>query len=201
VHHGPDAQRAAGHHCLRCKDWGGALMEFNGEADQVQALMSLPPNLDLSRFVNTLKTTSSRLVRREFAHRLNRVYRQPVFWSRSNCIVSCRGGPLSVINEDLNKKRPQQVALARQRPSPPPKPSALDGALAASRVGPPIARLQPELRVMLHGVASQAVDQLSTAQGPAQRAEPCWGRWSDGRVGAVAIAPRTPAHSSAHGLL
>jgi REP element-mobilizing transposase RayT len=35
----------------RCKDWGGELMEFNGEADHVHALVSLPPNLDLSRFV------------------------------------------------------------------------------------------------------------------------------------------------------
>jgi REP element-mobilizing transposase RayT len=33
----------------RCKDWGGELMEFNGEADHVHALVSLPPNLDLSR--------------------------------------------------------------------------------------------------------------------------------------------------------
>ena len=29
-------------------------MEFNGEADQFHALVSLPPNLDLSRFVNNL---------------------------------------------------------------------------------------------------------------------------------------------------
>ena len=51
-------------------------MEFNG----------LPPNLNLSHFVNNVKTTSSRLVRREFAHQLNRIYRKPVFWSRSYCI-------------------------------------------------------------------------------------------------------------------
>ena len=40
----------------RHKDWGG---EFDGE--HVHALMSLPPNLDLSRFVNNVKTTTSRL--------------------------------------------------------------------------------------------------------------------------------------------
>ena len=45
----------------RCKDWGGELVEFNGERDHVHALLSLPPNLDLSRFVNTVKTTTSRL--------------------------------------------------------------------------------------------------------------------------------------------
>jgi REP element-mobilizing transposase RayT len=47
----------------RCKDGGGELREFNGGADHVHALLSLPPNLDLSRFVNNVKTTSSRFVR------------------------------------------------------------------------------------------------------------------------------------------
>jgi putative transposase len=88
----------------RCKDWGGELMEFNGEADHVHALVSLPPNLDLSRFVNNLKTTSSRLLRREFAHQLSRVYRKPVFWSRSYCIISCGGAPLSVIKQYVEQQ-------------------------------------------------------------------------------------------------
>ena len=52
----------------RCTGWG--LLEFNGEADHVHLLVALPPNLDLSRFVNNLKTTSSRLLRKEFADRL-----------------------------------------------------------------------------------------------------------------------------------
>jgi len=52
----------------RCTGWG--LLEFNGEADHVHLLVALPPNLDLSRFVNNLKTTSSRLLRKKFADRL-----------------------------------------------------------------------------------------------------------------------------------
>lgn len=74
-------------------------MEFNGEADHVHALVELPPNLDLSRFVNNLKTTTSRLIRRDFAKELRSVYRKPVFWSRSYCIISCGGAPLSVIRQ------------------------------------------------------------------------------------------------------
>ena len=54
----------------RCSGWGGSLLEFNGEADHVHLLVALPPNLDLSRFVNNLKTTSSRLLRKKFADRL-----------------------------------------------------------------------------------------------------------------------------------
>lgn len=89
----------------RCKDWRGELIEFNGEADHVHILMSLPPNLDLSRFVNNLKTTSSRLLRRDFADQLNYVYKgKPVFWSRSYYIISCGGAPLSVLKQYVEQQ-------------------------------------------------------------------------------------------------
>jgi putative transposase len=35
--------------------------------------VSLPPNLDLSIFVNNLKTTSSRLLRRDFRQHLDQI--------------------------------------------------------------------------------------------------------------------------------
>jgi putative transposase len=79
----------------RCAGWGGKLLAMNSEADHVHFLLDLPPNLDLSMFVNNLKTTSSRLLRKEFADKLNRVYRKPVFWSRSYCTISCGGAPRS----------------------------------------------------------------------------------------------------------
>ena len=51
----------------------------------MHALVSLPPNLEMSRFVNTVKTTTSRLIQRDFARELRGVYRKPVFWSRPYC--------------------------------------------------------------------------------------------------------------------
>lgn len=89
----------------RCKDWRGRLIEFNGETDHVHILMSMPPNVDLSRFVNNLKTTSSRLVRRDFADQLNYVYRRkPVFWSRSYCVISCGGAPLAILKQYIEQQ-------------------------------------------------------------------------------------------------
>jgi putative transposase len=89
---------------MRCKGWRGQLVEFNGEADHIHLLIALPPNLDLSVFVNNLKTTSSRLIRKEFAAKLNRVYRKPVFWSRSYCIISCGGAPLSILKQYIEQQ-------------------------------------------------------------------------------------------------
>jgi putative transposase len=88
----------------RCTGWGGKLVELNGEADHVHLLLELPPNLDLSVFVNNLKTTSSRLLRKEFADKLNRVYRKPVLWSRSYCILSCGGAPLSILKQYIERQ-------------------------------------------------------------------------------------------------
>ena len=88
----------------RCEGWGGTLTAANGEPDHLRLLVSLPPNLDLGRFVNNLKTTASRLIRREFAAEVNRSYRQPVLWSRSYCIISRGGAPLSVVRQCIEQQ-------------------------------------------------------------------------------------------------
>ena len=74
-------------------------MEFNGEPDHVHLLLSVNPKVAPSVLVNNFKTVSSRLVRKEFATQLHKVYLQPVFWSRSYCVVSCDGAPLLVLKQ------------------------------------------------------------------------------------------------------
>jgi REP-associated tyrosine transposase len=92
----------------RCEGWRGRLLELNGEPDHVHLLVSLPPDTDLSGFVNNLKTTTSRLLRRDFAEHLGRVYRKPVFWSRSYCIITCGGAPLSILKQYIEQQeRPE----------------------------------------------------------------------------------------------
>jgi putative transposase len=44
-------------------------------------------------------------VRREYTRQLSRVYRKPVFWSRSYCIISCGGAPLSVIKQYVEQQK------------------------------------------------------------------------------------------------
>lgn len=43
----------------------GSLIEFNGEADHVHLLFEVPPQVELAKLVNTLKTVSSRLIRKK----------------------------------------------------------------------------------------------------------------------------------------
>jgi putative transposase len=85
--------------------WEGTLIEFNGEADHVQALISVNPKTQPSKLVNNLKTVSSRLIRKEFSEQVQKVYRdKPVFWSRSYCLITCGGAPLSVLKQYIQQQ-------------------------------------------------------------------------------------------------
>ena len=89
--------------------WECKLLEFNGEVDHLHLLLSLNPKVSPSVFVNNLKTVTSRLVRKEFHEKLRKVYwGKPVFWSRSYCIMTCGGAPLSVIKQYIEQQQSPQ---------------------------------------------------------------------------------------------
>lgn len=57
-----------------CAMWAIELAEFGGEADHVDLLLSMHPNITPSKFVNNLKTVSSRYLRKEFKEHLKKFY-------------------------------------------------------------------------------------------------------------------------------
>lgn len=88
----PMLERLRTHCQALVEKWECELLEFNGEADHVHLLLSLNPKVAPSVFVNNLKE-------------LKRYYwNKPVFWSRSYCIISCGGAPLSVIQQYIEQQ-------------------------------------------------------------------------------------------------
>lgn len=87
-----------------CSDWECELIEFNGEEDHVHLLISLNPKVQPSKFVNNLKTVSSRLIRRDFDSHLKKYFWKPFFWSRSYCLVSSGGAPLEIIKQYIQSQ-------------------------------------------------------------------------------------------------
>lgn len=79
----------------------------SGERDHVHLLVHYPPKVALSKLVNSLKGISSRHLRREFTHQVNRNIMHGRFWSGSYFAGSCGGAPLAVV---------QQYIQAQQRP-------------------------------------------------------------------------------------
>ena len=89
--------------------WSCDIIEIEGEKDHLHLLFSAPPQIQVSKLVNNLKTTSSRLIRKEFSEHLRRYYWKPYFWSRSYCVVSAGGAPLELIKQYIdNQDKPKE---------------------------------------------------------------------------------------------
>lgn len=86
------------------EQWDCELIEFNGEADHVHLLIATNPKAQTSKLVNNLKTVTSRLIRKEFAQQVNRFYWKPVFWSRTYCLLSVGGAPMSVLKQYIENQ-------------------------------------------------------------------------------------------------
>ena len=68
------------------------VFEINTDKDHIHILFSAKPQVQLSKLVNSYKTATSRLLRKEFSDFLSSYYWKPYFWSRSYfiCTVSER---------------------------------------------------------------------------------------------------------------
>ncbi|MDJ0679758.1 MAG: IS200/IS605 family transposase [Xenococcaceae cyanobacterium MO_167.B52] len=74
-----------------CKKKKSLMLQFDGESDHVHLLIDLHPDNNISQLVASLKSASSRIIRKEFRTEIDRVYSKPVFWSGSYYIASCGG--------------------------------------------------------------------------------------------------------------
>ena len=97
-------ERLHEHFSRLCANAGCELAEFNGETDHVHLLVDANPNIAPSRLVNTLKTISSREIRREFPEQISRFYWKPVLWSRAYCIISSGGAPIEVLRRYIENQ-------------------------------------------------------------------------------------------------
>jgi putative transposase len=87
-----------------CQEQKNILVEFNGESDHVHLLVNLSPDNHIAEFVKILKSTSSRLIRKEFSEQVNKFYRKPVFWSSSYFVNSSGGVSLDVLKKYIKKQ-------------------------------------------------------------------------------------------------
>lgn len=91
-----------------CTKYESTLTEFNGERDHVHLLIDYPPKVSISKLVNSLKTVSSFLVRRDFKDYISKyIWGKNALWSPSYFVVSCGGAPLEKVKKYIqNQTRP-----------------------------------------------------------------------------------------------
>ncbi len=81
------------------------MLEINGEPDHVHLMIDLHPDNNISQLVASLKGASSRIVRKEFAEQVQKVYYgKPVFWSSSYYAASAGGVPLERVKQYIQEQ-------------------------------------------------------------------------------------------------
>ena len=74
----------------QCKNWAIELIEFRGEEDHIHLLLDMHPNIRPSRFINSLKTVSSRLIRKAFSSHLEKILLETCVMDSSLLFDYCR---------------------------------------------------------------------------------------------------------------
>ncbi len=92
-----------------CQKWDCKLIEVNGEEDHIHLLFQYYPQMDLSKFVNNIKSVTSRRIRSEFAKHVNKMYWKDVLWNESYFIASCGGVTVTVLRQYIEQQnRPSE---------------------------------------------------------------------------------------------
>lgn len=86
-----------------CSTFESQLVEFDGEPDYVHLLVQYPPQVSVSKLINSLKGVSSR--RLKVLHPdIKKHYWGSVLWSRSYFAGSVGGAPLEVLKQYIQNQ-------------------------------------------------------------------------------------------------
>lgn len=88
-----------------CQSFESELIECDGETDHVHLLVSYPPKIPVSRLVNSLKTSTSRVLRNKYPQHIKRHLWKDSLWSPSYFAGSCGGAPLELVKNYIESQR------------------------------------------------------------------------------------------------
>src|SRR5690554_4808886 len=79
------------------------LQEWNQDKDHIHILLKGQPNTELSRFINSYKSASSRLIKKEYPQIREQLWKEN-FWSRSFCLLTTGGAPVDIIRKYIESQ-------------------------------------------------------------------------------------------------
>lgn len=85
------------------KPYNISLEEWNHDIDHIHIMFKAHPNSELSKFINAYKSASSRLIKRDFPEVRQKLWKE-MFWSRSFCLLTTGGAPISVIKKYIENQ-------------------------------------------------------------------------------------------------
>jgi len=85
-------------HTVRvCQMADTSVHEFSGESDHIHVLLEMNPSIAPAKLVNTIKTVTSRMVRRDHWPHVKTMLWGKRFWSLSYCLISVGDGATTEI--------------------------------------------------------------------------------------------------------
>ncbi len=79
------------------------LQKWNHDKDHVHILFKAHPNTEISKFINAYKSTSSRIIKKEFPEIKKKLWKE-YFWSRSYCLLTTGGAPIEIIKRYIESQ-------------------------------------------------------------------------------------------------
>ena len=93
-------------HILRIvENWGGSIVEINHDFDHIHMLLNLPPQQAISKAVCSIKTATSRMLRKEFRDYLSQYYWKDSFWSDSYLALTVGVATIDVVKTYIEEQR------------------------------------------------------------------------------------------------
>ena len=85
------------------KAYNITLEQWNHDKDHVHVMFRAQPNTEMSKFINSYKSASSRLIKNNFPAVRKKLWKE-MFWSRSFCLLTTGGAPIEVIRKYIEKQ-------------------------------------------------------------------------------------------------
>ena len=79
------------------------LEEWEHDKDNIHVLFKAHPNSELSKFINSYKSASSRLIKKEFPTIKQKLWKE-YFWSRSYCLITTGGATIDVVRKYIENQ-------------------------------------------------------------------------------------------------
>ena len=74
------------------------LEEFNSDKDHVHILFRAHPNSEISKFINAYKSSTSRMIKKEFPYIKEQLWKS-IFWTKSYCLITSGGVTTEIIRQ------------------------------------------------------------------------------------------------------
>lgn len=88
-----------------CEKFDATLKEVNGEEDHVHLLVTYHPKISISKLVNSLKTDSSRVIRKKGYETIRKALWGGHLWAPSYFAGSCGGAPIELVRKYIDGQK------------------------------------------------------------------------------------------------